>query len=223
MSKPAGNIGLDAATTTHNMALELQQLVADVARCIKRVDTRRPQASNARTGVLYQPGIGPHPETRAVELITEELAALDRVSYHKRLTLGVPYPGESRQKCDLCVGQAIGWDWSVEVKMLRLMGDNGKPNDNMLMHILSPYPADHSALTDCVKLVRSQLAGQKAVVIYGFDYPGLSMDPAIEAFELLARAKVRLGERSESPFEDLVHPVHQRGRVFGWEVRDRLT
>ena len=29
-----------------------------------------------------------------------------------------------------------------EVKMLRLMGDNGKPNDNMLMHILSPYPAD---------------------------------------------------------------------------------
>jgi len=27
------------------------------------------------------------------------------------------------------------------------MGDNGKPNDNMLMHILSPYPAHRSALT----------------------------------------------------------------------------
>jgi hypothetical protein len=31
-------------------------------------------------------------------------------------------------------------DWAIEVKMLRLMGDNHKPNDNMLMHILSPYP-----------------------------------------------------------------------------------
>ena len=48
------------------------------------------------------------------------------------------------------------------------------------------------------------------------------MDPAIEAFELLARAKVSLGERSESAFYDLVYPVHQRGRVFGWEVGGRL-
>jgi hypothetical protein len=39
--------------------------------------------------------------------------------------------------------------------MLRLMGDNGKPNDNMLMHILSPYPSHRSALTDCQKLLRA--------------------------------------------------------------------
>jgi hypothetical protein len=32
------------------------------------------------------------------------------------------------------------WEWAIEIKMPRLMGDNGKPNDNMLMHILSPYP-----------------------------------------------------------------------------------
>jgi hypothetical protein len=88
----------------------------------------------------------------------------------------------------------------------------------MLMHILSPYPADRSALTDCVKLVQSQLAGHKAVVIYGFDYPGLPMDPAIEAIELLARAKAMLGKREERAFDDLVHPVHKRGRVFGWEI-----
>jgi hypothetical protein len=34
------------------------------------------------------------------------------------------------------------------VKMLRLMSDNNKPNDNMLMHILWPYLAHRSALTD---------------------------------------------------------------------------
>jgi hypothetical protein len=36
--------------------------------------------------------------------------------------------------------------------MLRIFGDNGKLNDNMLMHVLSFYPAHLSALTDCGKL-----------------------------------------------------------------------
>jgi len=45
------------------------------------------------------------------------------------------------------------------VKMLRLMGDNSKPNDNMLMHILSPYPSHRSALTDCQKLAASGFQG----------------------------------------------------------------
>ena len=102
--------------------------------------------------------------------------------------------------------------------MLRLMGDNGKPNDNMIGHILSPYPGDRSALTDCAKLVRSGLTGRKAVLIYGFDYPSLPMDPAISAFEQLARMEVQLGEAVVSPYGGLVHPVHREGRVFGWEL-----
>lgn len=55
--------------------------------------------------------------------------------------------------------------------MLRIMGDNGKPNDNTLMHILSPYPAHRSALTDADKLARSSLPGEKAIVIYAYEYP----------------------------------------------------
>lgn len=102
--------------------------------------------------------------------------------------------------------------------MLRLMGDNGKPNDNMLMHILSPYPRDRSALADCEKLVASGLSGRKAVVIYGFDYPGLPMDPAIDAFELLARRNAKLSGRVVGAYRNLVHPVHREGRVFGWEI-----
>lgn len=53
----------------------------------------------------------------------------------------------------------------MEVKMLRLMGDNGKPNDNILMHILSPYPEHRSALTDCDKLRGSNLSDRCAVMI----------------------------------------------------------
>ena len=198
--------------------MELVDLVQDIATCIKRIDERRPQAANVRTGVRYQPGIGPHPETQAVNLIVRELAELSQSRYASALHVGVAYP-VGRQRCDLCIGSSPSWEWAVEVKMLRLMGDNGKPNDNMLMHILSPYPNDRSALTDCLKLVESGLPGRKAVVIYGFDYPGLAMDPAIEAFEALAGRWVDLGSRAEAAYEDLVHPIHRAGRVFGWEVQ----
>ena len=189
----------------------------DIAVAIKRIDDRRPQAANVRTGALYQPGIGPHSETQAVSLVVAERVALAPARYAARLQVGVQYLA-GRQKCDLCIGIPPAWDWAVEIKMLRLMGDNGKPNDNMLMHILSPYPNDRSAVTDCLKLVESGLVGRKAVVIYGFDYPGRRMDPAIEAFELLARQKVILGNRAVGSYQDLIHPVHRAGRVFGWEV-----
>ena len=197
--------------------VELAELIQDIGTAIKRIDGRRLQAANVRTGVLYQPGIGPHPETRAVNLIVSELLQLSAARYQERLYVGVPYP-VGRQKCDLCIGVSPNWEWAAEIKMLRLMGDNGKPNDNMLMHILSPYPTDRSALTDCRKLIESGLPGRKAVVIYGFDYPELPMEPAIEAFEVLARRWVALSARAVSAYQDLVHPVHRAGRVFGWEI-----
>jgi len=105
--------------------------------------------------------------------------------------------------------------------MLRLLGDNGRPNDNMVTHILSPYPAHNSALTDCAKLLASQLGIHKAILIYGFDYSRLPMDPPIEAFEVLASRDVKLASCTVAAFDGLIHPVHQRGRVFGWEVQPR--
>jgi hypothetical protein len=198
--------------------IELADLVADFATCMKRIDSRRPVAVNARTGEAYQPGIGPHSETKTVDLVAAELQGLAPERYRGRVWTDVPYPGLSRQKCDLCIGADPDWEWVVEAKMLRLMGDNGKPNDNMLMHILSPYAHDRSALTDCSKLVDSGFQGRKAIVIFGYDFPGLLMDPAIDAFEALAEKRVRIGARIVGSYEDLVHPVHRFGRVFGWAI-----
>jgi hypothetical protein len=82
----------------------------------------------------------------------------------------VPYLSGPRQKCDLCFGGGSAWEWSVEIKMLRVMGDNGKSNDNMLMHILTPYPVNRSAITDCKKLLQSELAGRKAILIFAYEY-----------------------------------------------------
>jgi hypothetical protein len=105
--------------------------------------------------------------------------------------------------------------------MLRFLGDNGKLNDNILMHILSPYPAHRSALTDCMKLVSSRLANSKGILIYGFEHEQWPLEPAIDAFEILARARIGLSKRCSIDFENLIHPVHSRGKVFGWEVRSR--
>jgi hypothetical protein len=135
----------------------------------------------------------------------------------------VRYAASSRQRCDWCLGSEPDWIWAIEVKLLRMLGDNGKPNDNMLMHILSPYPKHNSALTDCEKLVESSLRGRKAILILGYNYDEWSLTPAIEAFETLARGRVALGPRHAAQFDDLVHQHHQRGSVYAWEVAPKVA
>jgi len=62
------------------------------------------------------------------------------------------------------------------------------------------------------------LARRRAILIYGYDYPDWAMDPAIEAFDLLADQLVQLSPREESPGAGLIHFVHQEGRVFAWRI-----
>jgi hypothetical protein len=190
------------------------------ARGIHAVDSLAPVASSSRTGASYRPGIGPHTEAQTIKLVMAHLVETEPVRYSS-YRLGVDYGDGTRQACDVCLGSPPAWEWAIEVKMLRLMGDNGKLNDNMLMHILSPYQSQRSALTDCTKLVASRLGTDKAIVIYGYDYPDWPMDPAIEAFETLASQKVTLGSHAVASFDGLIHSVHQRGRVFGWQVAPR--
>src|SRR6266550_9531538 len=139
------------------MSVELDRFVDDFGRALVAADTARPCATNARSKTAFQPGIGPHSEAQTVKLVGAELESLVPETYGGRLAYGVAYPELPRQKCDLCVGLAPDWDWAVKIKMLRVLGDNGKANDNILMHLLSPYPAHRSALTDCEKLVDSRL------------------------------------------------------------------
>jgi hypothetical protein len=192
--------------------MELEEFVRAFAHGLEVADARAPIAVNARTGFTYQPGIGPHSETQTIKLV---LAAVDPVQFRHRFE--VPYPAAPRARCDVVLDSPE--PWAIEIKMLRLMGDNGRPNDNMLMHILSPYLVHRSALTDFVKLRDSGLVGRKAIVVFGYDYAGLPVDTAIEALELLASRQVKLGGRATARFGRLVHPVHQSGQVVGWEIK----
>lgn len=193
----------------------LDRLARDFSSGIKAVDATKPVWRSARTGNAYQAGAGPLPETETVRQVAEELARRSPTLYGT-YSLGVPYPSSPRQRRDWVTGEPPAL--AIEVKMLRLMGNNGKPNDNMLMHILSPYAAHRSALTDTEKLVNSGFSSTCIVLIYGFDYPSWPLDPAIDASERLAGNLVTLSDRAEADFDGLVHPIHRAGRVFAWGV-----
>ena len=189
----------------------ISNFVVDFALGMTRADARAPTAANTRAGYRFQPGIGPHSEDDTVRM------ALGEVGLYQA-QFGVPYPEATRLRCDVCIGSSAPFEWGIEFKMLRFLGDNGKENDNVLMHILSPYGSHNSALSDCPKLVRSRIAARKAIVIFGYECGLLPLDKAIEAFEVLAARAVELGPRAEASTGPLIHPVHARGKVFGWEI-----
>jgi hypothetical protein len=194
----------------------LERLTGNLSSAVVNVDARHPIAVNKKSGVAFKPGLGPFSEAKTFELILEEAKRADP-TWLKELAYSVPYPAHPKQKCDARVTTAEG-ELFLEGKLLRLKGDNGKPNDNMLMHILSPYPKHHSALTDCIKLSGSGFPGTKAVVIVGYSYDDLPLEPAVAAFEALAKAMVMLGKRHEASFCGLCHPVQGEGKVLAWQV-----
>ena len=211
----AGKKGTRLVILLHTERIRMLQPLTDhLAAAVKVVDAEMPVARNKRSGVPFAAGLGPHSEAETFNLIVREAERAHPDAYLSVAT-SVPYPNAPRQRCDLKLTTRTAMLY-VEGKLLRLKGDNGKPNDNMLMHILSPYPHHRSALTDCIKLSKSGFDGQKAVVILGYDYPDIPLEPAILAFEKLASGMI--GQRSESPFEALCHSVHCCGKVMAWLV-----
>ncbi len=182
--------------------VSLPDIVQKFAESLKDVDSQRPKYGN------YREGIGPFPEYKAIALIIQELSH-KQLPFNLKTNVVYPDPG-SRQKCDICIVlNANHYDWAIEVKLLRFLGDNGKPNDNMLTHILSPYSQHKSALNDCVGLAGSSFKAKKAILIYGFEHNEWPLEPAIEAFEHLANKRLspvghQLGTRYVRCFTGLI-------------------
>lgn len=158
----------------------------------------------------YKRGIGPHPENAAVAAAMSNTT----LSFQTR----VPYPNHRLRRCDLVLGDRPPWDWAIEVKMWRLFGDNGKQNDNIFMHVLSPYDTHRSALTDCTKLANAGFQCRLAVLIFGYEHNGFPMAPVMEEFEAAVRRRHGLVGPYVFGFSKLVHPVFSRGAVYGWEL-----
>jgi hypothetical protein len=107
---------------------------------------------------------------------------------------------------------------SADLRAPRLGRDNGTYEDAAIKKILSPYPDDRSAITDCRKLASSGFEGRRAVLIYGFKEPERPLARLIDAFEAIAAQTVKLGPREHAPLGHLLHLVFSTGYVYGWEV-----
>src|SRR5438552_11191455 len=127
------------------MSSTLEAIVSDFASAIQSVDRSSdlPVASSLRSKLQFRPGIGPHQEHKAVGMIIKELRTLNAREYGTARSARYP---SRRETCDLCIGRSDHFEWAIEIKLLRMKGDNGKPNDNMVTHILSPYYISRSAL-----------------------------------------------------------------------------
>jgi hypothetical protein len=192
----------------------LGDIVSDFADAFKAVDETRPQgASRTRT---YRPGIGPLTEADAVNRALQHLKEGTRYSYYVDAS-PKRYPN-SRQLCDL----VIPGEWAIEFKLLRPFGDNGAEAEHWSENALHPYPGNVSSIGDSIKLIESGFPERKAILVFGYEHspPRIDISIAIESFEAIAKqvVSIELGERHSAKFGPLIHPVHQQGKVFGWQV-----
>ena len=201
------------------MSPSLSEVVSDFADAFKAVDETRPQgASRTRT---YRPGIGPLTEADAVNRALQCLKEGTRSSYYRDAS-PKRYPN-SRQQCDLVVPN----EWAIEFKLLRPFGDNGVEAEHWSENALHPYPGNVSSIGDSIKLIESGFPERKAIIIFGYEHsvPLIDITIAIESFEAIAKQVVgiELGARRSAEFAPLIHPVHQQGKVFGWQVLDLIA
>lgn len=182
--------------------MDLETVVQDIADVLKSID------SSGAPFKDFKPGVGPYGEPQLVKLVAEHLNRIPR------------YGGcaKTMRSPDLLVAG----HWALEIKIARPFGDNGKSAENWSQNLLHPYSGNTSLLGDCLKLQAMTRSEQKAVVAIGYEHvpAEISLEPLWKAFEVVAAGvlNIKLGARTEAIRGGLVHPVHQRLIVVGWEI-----
>ena len=165
--------------------MDLETIVCRIAEAVPHVDgSTTSQRSSRRTGQAYLQGAKSLNEPQFVK----EVAHWWSQTYPAELPtfsnrhLEVIYPDAIRSNCDLVIcdpqAGATDYEWAVEIKLIALVGDNGKNNDYGLQKLLSPYLKDRSLIHDAQRLRVTSLGSRRAVVMYGFDYDASAVERA---------------------------------------------
>ena len=202
-----GFLTLGAFRSSTNMAIELVQLVSDIAASLVEIDL-----SGARFKD-FQPGVGPFGEPQLVKMVADSLNSK------------APYTGlaVTKRHPDLL----IRGKWAVEVKIARPYGDNGREAESWSVNLLHPYEGNVSVVGDCFKMLNYSGSERRAVLVVGYEHRPAKIDlsPLFKSFEVIADivCGIRLGQRVEVFSQKLTHPVHQQFRVAAWEVLGRVS
>jgi hypothetical protein len=195
------------------MTLPLREIIRDSASALKAVDSEKPVEGS------YDPGIGPHPEDKTVDLVLEHLQRSEPQIYGEASPQTYPTSG---RECDL----VIPGQWAIEVKLARPYRDNGDVSPYWVKKVLSPYPDDYpgsrSAVGDCLKLAGSDFEERRALMVIGYEHdpPKIEVRTAVDSLELITVKvqDVQLGPRQEKTAKNLVHEVFEQVTVYGWEI-----
>ncbi len=182
--------------------MDLLTVVQDIADILKGIDSSRVPFKG------FQAGVGPYGEPQLMKLVAQGLNSMPRYGGCAK-TMRTP---------DLL----IAGHWALEIKLARPFGDNGKLAENWSVNLLHPYSGNTSLLGDCLKLHAMTRPERKGVIAIGYEHDPaqVSLEPLWKAFEVVASIvlNIKLGARTETIRDGLVHPVHQRLVIVGWEV-----
>jgi hypothetical protein len=103
----------------------------------------------------------------------------------QKMVREIKYPENGRLKCDIGLTNMSdqgdirlndNFNWVIELKYIRFIGDNGKVNNYGLGKVVSPYKAEHSSVGDAIRLSKTKMGKKKAIVMYGFEFDELSVN-----------------------------------------------
>ena len=124
--------------------MELEEIVSRIAELIPVVDsTTNIQVRNRRNKRPYVKGVA----TLFEPQFTKEVVRCWQTGYPSELSWindEHPYP-DSRETCDLVITDSSvevefgSFEWAIELKFLRLVGNNGNNNDYVMQKAISPF------------------------------------------------------------------------------------
>ena len=182
----------------------LEDIVNNFAISLKVVDETTTTTRESRSGSgAYIPCVGTIWEDDFTREATIAWALRTPQDFHNfsEKWFEVPYP-VGRGKCDLVLSGAgfmpefglAAYEWAIENKYVRFIGDNGKNNDYGVTKVVSPYRKDRSSVLDAERLLKFHPAEKKAILMYGFEFDSDSHRLALE----WCKANEIIGDQSKN-------------------------
>lgn len=172
--------------------MDLKDLLKRVARGLEVVDatTQNQKHQRGKPSVLFHLGLPAlHEDDTRAELINW-WHSNHTTDFKEGTGIAVrqPYPNIPGSQCDMVftTNAYVGsnYEWAVELKVVRFVGDNGKKNPYGTGKFLSPYRMETSLTTDLVRLHNSTIAPRKAVIGYCFNYSFRTCEEALRRHPL---------------------------------------
>ncbi len=181
----------------------MEKLLNHIAQSLQAIDAQDPQHRN------FLPGIGPIGEPQLVRRIRDYFIENFNDIYPNAQTHRTP---------DFLIPEM----WAIEFKIVRPFGNNGGHAENWSENLIHPFRGNQSSIGDIYRLQDFNMNIRKGIIVITYEHnePRIDLSPLFESFDLITRqvCHFNLSNRHQVTIENLIHPVHQRAIIYGWEI-----